>query len=159
MIEGTEPTEDFKLWIDTNEDYGGDTVSITGGGTGAQTADGARENLVVPLKPKLLWSGSFSSGSITVPEYSEYDFFAFGSSAANNIFLFGGDWAGIGGFGLYASNYPNMMSYRFGVAGNVLSIDSYNKGITAWNPTDGSTATYATTKIYGLVRKEDIVGA
>ena len=119
---------------------------------------GVRDGLNVPMRPKLLWSGSFSSGSITVPGYSDYELFAFESAAAEGLFLVGGYWAGIGGFSLYGSNYINVMGYRFGVNGDRLSIDSYNKGITSWDPSTGATATFATTKIYGLVRKADIQG-
>ena len=129
------------------------------GGTGSSTASGARTNLMVAQKPKLLWSGSFSSGSITVPGYSDYELFAFESAAAEGLFLIGGYWAGIGGFPIYGSNYITIMGYRFGVDGDRLSIDSYNKGITSWDPTSGATATSAATKIYGLVRKADIQGA
>lgn len=120
---------------------------------------GVRDGLNVPLRPKLLWSGSFSSGSITVSGYSEYELFAFESAASEGLFLIGGYWAGIGGFPIYGSNYITVMGYRFGVDGDRLSIDSYNKGITSWDPTSGATATFAATKIYGLVRKADIQGA
>ena len=133
-------------------------VSIANGGTGATTSDGARDGLIVPMRPKLLWSGSFSSGSITVPGYSDYELFAFESAASGGLFLIGGYWAGIGGFSIYASNYITVMGYRFGVDGDRLSIDSYNKGITSWDPTSGTTATFAVTKIYGLVCKADIQG-
>lgn len=158
VINSTTPTEEFKIWIDPSEDYGGDTVAIAGGGTGANTSAGARVNLVVPQKPKLLWSGSFSSGSITVPGYSDYELFAFESAASGGLFLIGGYWSGVGGFSIYASNYITVMGYRFGVDGDRLSIDSYNKGITSWDPTSGTTATFAVTKIYGLVRKDDLQG-
>ena len=119
---------------------------------------GARNSLIAPQKPKLLWSGSFSSGSITVPGYSDYALFAFELAASEGLFLIGGYWAGIGGFTIYGSNYITVMGYRFGVDGDRLSIDSYNKGITSWDPTNGATTTFATTKIYGLVRKTDIQG-
>lgn len=134
-------------------------LSLESGGTSAADAAGARANLVVPMRPKLLWSGSFSSGSITVPGYSDYALFAFESAASEGLFLIGGYWAGVGGFTIYGSNYITVMGYRFGVDGDRLSIDSYNKGITSWDPTSGATATFAATKIYGLVRKADIQGA
>ena len=134
-------------------------LSLESGGTSAADSAGARSNLVVPQRPKLLWSGSFSSGSITVPGYSDYELFAFESSMAEGLFLLGGYWAGIGGFTIYGSNYITVMGYRFGADGDRLSIDSYNKGITSWDPSTGTTATFAVTKIYGLVRKADIQGA
>lgn len=133
-------------------------LGLDSGGTYAANADDARSNLVVPMRPKLLWSGSFSSGSITVPGYSEYELFVFSSSASEGVFIIGSYWAGIGGYSLYGSNYIAVMGYRFGVDGNTLTIDSYNKGITSWDPSTGATATFATTKIYGLVRKADIQG-
>ena len=131
---------------------------IERGGTNASTAAGARTNLNVPLRPKLLWSGSWSSGSITVPGYSEYELFVFSSSASEGVFIIGSDWAGIGGYSLYGSNYIAVMGYRFGVDGNTLTIDDANKGITSWDPSTGATNTFAVTKIYGLVRKADIQG-
>lgn len=133
-------------------------LSLESGGTSAADSAGARSNLVAPQRPKLLWSGSFSSGSITVPGYSDYELFAFESAAAEGLFLLGGYWAGIGGYSIYGSNYIDVMGYRFGVDGNTLTIDAANKGITSWDPSTGATATFATTKIYGLVRKADIQG-
>lgn len=135
------------------------TLPLIRGGTDAANAAGARANLVVPMRPKLLWSGSFSSGSITVSGYSEYELFAFVSSASEGVFIIGSDWAGIGGYSLYGSNYIAIMGYRFGVNGNTLTIDASNKGITSWDPSSGATNTFAVTKIYGLVRKADIQGA
>lgn len=133
-------------------------LSLESGGTSAADSAGARANLVVPMRPKLLWSGSFSNGSITVSGYSDYALFAFESAASEGLFLIGGYWAGVGGFTIYGSSYITVMGYRFGVDGDRLSIDSYNKGITSWDPTTGTTATFAVTKIYGLVRKDDLQG-
>lgn len=42
------------------------TLPLGSGGTDATTAAGARSNLVVPEKPVRLWSGTWSSGSLTV---------------------------------------------------------------------------------------------
>ena len=51
------------------------TVPITRGGTGAEDAVSAWSNL--RQKPKLLWQGSWDSGSIHVPESSKYTLFIF----------------------------------------------------------------------------------
>lgn len=49
-------------------------LSLESGGTSAGDAAGARDNLVVPLRPKLLWSGSILQGSagISVPGIKDY---------------------------------------------------------------------------------------
>ena len=120
-------------------------IPISHGGTGAGTADAARANLLAMARPTLLWSGSFSSGSITVPNYSNYNFFAVTTAISSDIFAFGSNWTGVGGFGQYNSNY-------------IITIDSVNKGGVVWDPTTGTAVQTPITAIYGLVLKSDIRG-
>lgn len=75
---------------------------------------------------KNLWSGEFTSGSITVEGLSNYKVII--------VWLFGGiicigntSW-GIGGIGEYASYTNKVYSYRFLASGNTLTIDNVNKG-------------------------------
>ena len=80
---------------------------------------------------KTLWSGIFTSGSITVPDYSNYTLFAF---KVENVWCFGDRNYGIGGIAEYGSYSIKTFAYRVDVSGNTLTIDSVNKG-----GTDGST--------------------
>ena len=133
-------------------------VSIENGGTNSTTAEGARASFAVPRKPKLLWSGSFSSGSITVPDLSAYKLFAIETALSDDLYLIGSKWAGIGGYGLYASNYPAILSYRFTTSGNTITINNENRGVSSWDPTTGvATGSIAATKIWGLLRSDDII--
>ena len=62
-----EAINSLQLWEDrTNMTI---PLAVTGGGTGANTAAGARANLGMG---KLLWSGSWSSGNISVPAILNY---------------------------------------------------------------------------------------
>ena len=74
---------------------------------------------------KLLWSGSFTSGSITVPGLSNYSYVIVN---VGGIPCFGAPEYGgnvIGGYASYAFGYR---SYRFSVNGDKLTIDDINKG-------------------------------
>lgn len=165
MIQDDEPTVDFKIWIDTNDNtYGDDTVSIAGGGTGANTSAGARVNLVVPQKPKLLWEGSLTSGSITVPGFSDYAIFAVELYASlvlarvsSSGYLSVGEfdisteyagWATLSGAVMSVSSDTLTLLHNFYV-----SVNSTN-----WYQSAADTTSIWITKIYGLVRKDDLQG-
>lgn len=171
MIQDDEPTVDFKIWIDTNDNtYGDNTVSIAGGGTGATTSAGARRNLVVPQKPKLLWSGSlgYGSGSISVPGIQFYRVLIvttnnsvpmLACSDDGKYFLCSGSlfhyW--VEGQGLYQRGFT-------------MALDSANEGAVkieygTWmdhNPSAVHSASQTTGimlyRIYGLVRHDDVQG-
>ena len=70
VIEGATPTEDFKIWIDTSEDYDGDVVNISSGGTGAKTADTARANLFAT--PYIDTSNQLTSGTLAASGSASY---------------------------------------------------------------------------------------
>ena len=73
----------------------------------------------------MLWSGSFTSGSITVPGLSNYSYVIVN---VGGIPCFGAPEYGgnvIGGYASYAFGYR---SYRFSVNGDKLTIDDINKG-------------------------------
>lgn len=164
VINSTTPTEEFKIWIDPSEDYGGDTVAIAGGGTGANTSAGARVNLVVPQKPKLLWEGSLTSGSITVPGFSDYAIFAVELYASlvlarvsSSGYLSVGEfdistedagWATLSGAVMSVSSDTLTLLHNFYV-----SVNSTN-----WYQSAADTTSIWITKIYGLVRKDDLQG-
>ena len=95
---------------------------------------------------KLLWSGSFSSGSITVPEYENYNVFIYELTLSEAIIIcIGSKDYGLGGVGTYGSYANQTFSYRVGVNGNTLSIDNLNRGGS--NGSDN----VPITKIYGLL--------
>lgn len=129
------------------------------GGTGSYTASGARTNLMVAQKPKLIWSGSWSSGSITVDGFSAYKLFFVqttdGDAAlcwVDSSLLLGGGFyplAGDGGQMLY--------SIRAQVDGDTLTMaNSY----AILRPQNGvSAGKYGRTvkAIYGLLLTEDVL--
>lgn len=90
---------------------------------------------------KLLWEGSFTSGSITINGLSDYTTIIaiVGGATCIGSLTYGS--GGAGGYGSYATSIYN---YRFGVNGNTLTIDNINRG-----GSDG-TSNVAVTKIYGL---------
>ena len=135
-------------------------LSLMSGGTGGNTADAARANLLAMARPTLLWRGSFSSGSITVPNYSKYKLFAIETAISPDIYAYGSYWCGVGGYGQYASNYINLIAYRFSAVegSDVIAIDEYNRGGAGWDPTTGVSVQTAITAIYGLVLSDDIQG-
>lgn len=165
MIQDDEPTVDFKIWIDTNDNtYGDDTVSIAGGGTGANTSAGARGNLVVPQKPKLLWEGSLTSGSITVPGFSDYAIFAvelYASLVLARVSSSG--YLSVGEFDI-STEYAGWAT----LSGAVMSVSSDTLTLlhnfyvsvngTNWYQSAADTTSIWITKIYGLVRKDDLQG-
>lgn len=121
---------------------------IERGGTDASTAAGARANLNVPLRPKLLWSGSWESGSITVPGFSGYLYLI---AQTNSGVLGDVPWlmySSGGNYRVYGGQTTASAAFvggRYGyVNGDTLSI----VGSTINNITE----------IYGLVRKDDIQG-
>ncbi len=104
------------------------------------------------LKAKLLWSGSFSSGSITVPNLSEYlvvavttseTITAIGFPTSDGTLLIGGIL-----FGEHGTTNAANLKFRFGLSGNSLIINSDNKGCI-----DNSGSVTATIAIHGLVKK------
>lgn len=74
---------------------------------------------------KLLWSGSFTSGSITVPGLSNYSYVIVnvGGVSCFGSHEYGGNV--ISGYASYGFAYR---SYRFSVNGDKLTIDDINKG-------------------------------
>lgn len=91
---------------------------------------------------KLLWEGSFTSGSITINGLSDYTTIIAIVGGATCI---GSLTYGLGGAGVYGSYATSIYNYRFAVNGNTLTIDNINRG-----GSDG-TSNVPVTKIYGLI--------
>lgn len=90
---------------------------------------------------KLLWSGTFTSGEITVDGISSYSVIAV---VEGSVICFGTKYFGLGGFGEYGTYGIGTRAYRFGVNGDTLTIDNNNKGGT------NGTSQEAITAIYGV---------
>ena len=91
---------------------------------------------------KLLWSGNFTTGSITVDGLDDYTVFIYVLDPT--IYCIGSKIWGVGGIGTYASYNTQLYNYRFNVSGNTLSIDNNNKGGS------NGTSNVALKAIYGL---------
>lgn len=90
---------------------------------------------------KLLWEGSFTTGSITINGLSDYTTIIAIVGGATCIGSLNYGSGGAGGYGTYATSTYN---YRFGVSGDTLTIDNVNRGGS------NGTTNVAVTKIYGL---------
>lgn len=137
-------------------------LSLESGGTSAGDAAGARDNLVVPLRPKLLWKGTLTNGSITVPGLSDYAIFAvelYASLVLARIsesgYLSVGEfdistgyagWGTLSGAVMSASEDTLTLLHNFYV-----SVHDTN-----WYQSAADGTVIPVTAIYGLVRKDDI---
>lgn len=139
-------------------------LGLDSGGTDAANADGARENLVVPQKPKLLWKGSLTSGSITVPGFSDYAIFAvelYASLVLARVSESG--YLSVGEFDI-STDYAGWGT----LSGAVMSVSEDTLTLlhnfyvsvhdTTWYQSASDGAIIPVTAIYGLVRKDDIQG-
>jgi hypothetical protein len=91
---------------------------------------------------KQLWEGSFTSGSITVDGLSNYTIIVV--MLEGDVPCIGTANWGFGGICRYGGYQIDNYAYRFYPNGNVLTIDTYNKG-----GTNGSSQV-AVKKIYGI---------
>ena len=91
---------------------------------------------------KQLWTGSFTSGSITVDGLSNYTIIVV--MLDGDVPCIGTTNWGFGGIGRYGGYQIDNYAYRFYPNGNTLTIDTYNKG-----GTNGSSQV-AVKKIYGI---------
>ena len=139
-------------------------LGLESGGVGAADADGARGNLVVPQKPKLLWEGSLTSGSITVPGFSEYEIFAVQLYASLVLARVSSDgYLSVGEFDI-SNQYAGWAT----LSGAVMSVSSDTLTLlhnfyvsvheTTWYQSASDNASIPITAIYGLVRKDDLQG-
>lgn len=88
---------------------------------------------------KLLWTGSFSSGSIIVDELSNYTMIMV---MLNSVPCIGTLSRGIGGIGTYTSHGISHAAYRFKVDGNKLTINGEDTGGTNGSSNEPVTAIY-----------------
>lgn len=134
-------------------------LSLSSGGLGASDADGARSNLAVAQKPKLLWSGSWSSGSITVPGFSDYKLFFVQTTDGDGAFCLV-DFSLLLGGGLYpltGTSGQMIYSIRAGVSGNTLSMQNSYAILRPKDSINGGQFTRTVNAIYGLLLNNDVL--
>lgn len=134
-------------------------LSLESGGTSAADAAGARANLVVPMRPKLLWSGSWSSGSITVDGFSDYKLFLIQTTDGDAALC----WVDFGlllGGGLYPlSGAGGQMIYnvRAGVDNNTLTLENSYAILRPKDAINSGQYTRTVKAIYGLLLNDDVL--
>lgn len=140
-VQATDMNE-IKSVVNTNADKVGDLTSLTT--TDKDSVVEAINELDTGVKKigKLLWSGSFTTGSITVSGLSDYEVII---CVVGGCTCIGSKAYGVGGVGAYGAYTTNVFNYRFGVSGNTLTIDSVNKGGS------NGTENQPITAIYGLI--------
>lgn len=134
---------------------------IERGGTDASTVSGARDNLVVPQRPKLLWSGSWSSGTITVPGFTDYLIFLIKSSSGDMAvcwFDVGENYKLLLGGAQYALNATQQLHFTFRASFNGDALTLQHAYALEHTYNAGHTASYSRSisQIYGLFLKNEI---
>lgn len=135
-------------------------LSLESGGTSAANTEGARTNLVVPQKPKLLWSGSWSSGSITVNEFSDYKLLLVQTSDGDSALCWKDGSLMLGG-GLYPlSGTSGQMAYSVRASFSANTLTMQNSYAIVHGISGQHSGQYGRTvsAIYGLLLNDDVLG-
>ena len=134
-------------------------LGLESGGVGAADADGARENLIAVKRPKLLWSGSWSSGSITVDGFSDYKLFLIQTTDGDAALCWVDFSLLLGGelYPLTDSGGQMIYSIRAGVNGNTLSMQNSYAILRPLNSLHGGQYTRTVKAIYGLLLNSDVL--
>ena len=148
----------FVVGNSTPESFYG-VLPLEKGGTGSYTASGARTNLMVPQKPKLLWSGSWTSGSITVSDFSSYKLLLVqttdGDSAVcwkDGSLLLGGGIYSLGG-----SSGQMVYSVRASFSGNSLTMQNSYALVHGISGNHSGQYGRTVSAIYGLLLNNDVL--
>lgn len=146
-------------------------LSLMSGGTGSNTPDAARANLLALARPKLLWQGAAGNGvQISVPGIQDYRFLLLGIRVYSNIgspvlaYIDDNMWIGSsGGFGTTVENgmrFNRFSFFRGSIATDVLGIEclpsSYTTSAGNVHAEDGWSQGNALAYVYGLVLKSDL---
>lgn len=148
-----------KQYVDENGGGIEVPVSVASGGTGATTPAGARTNLMVAQKPKLLWSGSWSSGTITVSEFSSYKFLLAQTSDGDSAICWKDGSLMLGG-GLYPlSGSSGQMAYslRASFSANSLTMQNSYAIVHGINGQHSDKYSRTVNAIYGLFLNVDVL--
>lgn len=134
-------------------------LSLESGGTSAADSAGARSNLVVPQRPKLLWSGSWSSGSITVDGFSAYKLF-FVQTTDGDAALCWVDFSLLLGGGFYpltGDGGQMLYNIRAHVDGDTLTMENSYAILRPQNSVSAGKYGRTVKAIYGLLLTEDVL--
>lgn len=123
-ISTTQPTGDEVLWINPNEVPTGQGSYISNT-YGTSQEIGYSQEYVNNHFGKSLWTGSFTSGSINVPDLDKYKIIGI---VADGVFCIGNKSFGGGIYGIYGGTGNGIVSYRLSNNGTTLSINSNDKG-------------------------------
>lgn len=148
----------FVVGNSTPESFYG-VLPLVKGGTYASTASGARANLGVAQMPKLLWNGSWSSGSITVDGFSDYKLFLIQTTDGDTSLCWKDGNLLLGG-GLYPlSGSSGQMSYALRASFNANTLTMQNSYATIHTISGQHSDKYSRTvnAIYGLLLNNDIL--
>lgn len=148
----------FVVGNSTPESFYG-VLPLVKGGTHASTASGARANLGVAQMPKLLWSGSWSSGSITVGEFSSYKLFLAQTTDGDSAICWKDGNLLLGG-GLYPlSGTSGQIGYSLRASFSANSLTMQNSYATIHTIGGQHSDKYSRTvnAIYGLLLNNDVL--
>ena len=121
---------------------------------------GARNSMVVAQKPKLLWSGSWSSGSITVNEFSDYKLLLVQTSDGDSALCWKDGSLMLGG-GLYPlSGTSGQMAYSVRASFSTNTLTMQNSYAIVHGISGQHSGQYGRTvsAIYGLLLNDDVLG-
>lgn len=134
-------------------------LSLESGGTSAADSAGARANLVVPMRPKLLWSGSWTSGSITVDGFSDYKLFLI-QTTDGDVALCWVDFSLLLGGGFYpltGDGGQMLYNIRAQVDGDTLTMENSYAILRPQNSVSAGKYGRTVKAIYGLLLTEDVL--
>lgn len=123
-ISNTQPSGDEVLWINPNETPTGQGSYISNE-YGTSQEIGYSQEYVNNHFGKSLWTGSFTSGSINVPDLDKYKIIGV---VADGVLCIGNKSFGGGIYGIYGGTGNGIVSYRLSNSGTTLSINSNDKG-------------------------------
>ena len=123
-ISTTQPSGDEVLWINPDEVPTGQGSYISNE-YGSSQEIGYSQEYVNNHFGKTLWTGSFTSGSINVPDLDKYKIIGI---VADSVFCIGNKNFGGGIYGIYGGTGNGIVSYRLSNSGTTLSINSNDKG-------------------------------
>lgn len=148
----------FVVGNSTPESFYG-VLPLEKGGTGSYTASGARTNLMVAQKPKLLWSGSWTSGSITVGDFSSYKLLLVQTTDGDSAICWKDGNLLLGG-GLYPlSGTAGQMAYsvRASFSGNRLTMQNSYAIVHGISGQHSGQYGRTVSSIYGLLSNNDVL--
>lgn len=148
----------FVVGNSTPESFYG-VLPLEKGGTSSSAASGARTNLMVPQKPKLLWSGSWTSGSITVSDFSSYKLLLVQTTDGDSAVCWkdGSLLLGGGIYPLSGSSGQMVYSVRASFSGNSLTMQNSYALVHGISGQHSGQYGRTVSAIYGLLLNNDVL--